>query len=42
MMQEEQQMERVLKKAYKTNRVEIKGMEAFKVHLDTLTKHYDI
>lgn len=30
-------MERILKKAYETNRVESKEMEAFKVHLDTFT-----
>lgn len=35
-------MERILKKAYKTNRVENKGMEAFNVPLDTFTEHYDI
>lgn len=42
MLQEEQQMERILKKAYKTNRVESKGMEALNVPLDTFTEHYDI
>lgn len=35
-------MERILKKAYKTNRVESKGMEALNVPLDTFTEHYDI
>lgn len=35
-------MEGILKKAYKTNRVESKGMEALNIHLDTFTEHYDI
>nr|XP_034341371.1 protein FAM32A-like [Arvicanthis niloticus] len=38
-MQEERQMERILKKASKTHKQRV---EDFNRHLDTLTEHYDI